>query len=71
MGKKQDARDHRAYLEDLNAAVLKEARAGKSLEEMQQSIKLEKYKDWSQYKQWLLLNIEGVYRNIQLHRRGN
>ncbi len=71
VGNKQDARDHRAYLEDLYAAVQKEARAGKSLEEMQQSIKLEKYKDWSQYKQWLPLNIEGIYRNIQLHRRGN
>ncbi len=71
MGKKRDARDHRAYLEDLYAAVLKEARAGKTLEEMQQSIKLDKYKDWSQYKQWLPLNIEGLYRNIQLHRRGN
>ena len=71
MGKKQDARDHRAYLEELYAAVLKEARAGKSLEEMQQSIGLDKYKDWSQYKQWLPLNIEGMYRNIQLHRRGN
>ncbi len=71
MGKKQDASDHRAYLEDLYTAVLKEARAGKSLEEMQQSIKLDKYKDWSQYKQWLPLNIEGMYRNIQLHRRGN
>ncbi len=45
MGKRQDARDHRAYLDDLYAALLKEARAGKSLEEMQQSIKLDKYKD--------------------------
>jgi glyoxylase-like metal-dependent hydrolase (beta-lactamase superfamily II) len=71
MGTKQDARDHRAYLEELYAAVLKEARAGKTLQEMQQSIKLEKYKDWGQYKQWLPLNIEGMYRNIQLHRRGN
>ncbi len=71
MGTKQDARDHRAYLEELYAAVLKGARAGKTLEEMQQSIRLEKYEDWGQYKQWLPLNIEGLYRNIQLHRRGN
>lgn len=71
MGKKRDARDHRVYLEDLYAAVLKEARAGKTLEEMHQSITLDKYKNWSQYKQWLPLNIEGLYRNIQLHRRGN
>lgn len=71
MGKKQDVRRHRAYLEDLYAEVLKEARAGKSLPEMQQSIRLEKYKDWGRYKEWLPLNIEGMYRNVQLHRRGN
>ncbi len=71
MGKKRDARDHRVYLEDLYAAVLKEARGGITLEVMQQSIKLDKYKDWSQYKQWLPLNIEGLYRNIQPYRRGN
>jgi glyoxylase-like metal-dependent hydrolase (beta-lactamase superfamily II) len=71
MGTKQDVRNHRAYLDDLYGAVLKEARAGKSLDEMLQSIKLEKYKDWGQYKEWLPLNIEGMLRNIQLHRLGN
>ncbi len=71
MGKKQDVRNHRAYLDDLYEVVLKEARAGKSLEEMQHSVRLQKYKDWGRYKEWLPLNIEGMYRNIQLHRRGN
>jgi glyoxylase-like metal-dependent hydrolase (beta-lactamase superfamily II) len=71
IGVKADASRHRAYLEDLYAAVLAAARAGQSLEEMQRSIKLEKYRDWSQYEAWLPLNIEGVYRQISLHRRGN
>lgn len=71
MGNKQDVRNHRAYLDDLYEIVLKEARGGKSLEEMQQSIKLPKYGDWGQYKEWLPLNIEGMSRNIQLHRRAN
>ena len=35
------------------------------------TIKLEKYKDWGQYKNWLPLNIEGMLSNINLHRRGN
>lgn len=71
IGEKADARDHREYLEDLYEAVLAEARAGTSLEAMQQRIKLEKYKDWGRYEEWLPLNIEGVYKQVQLHRRGN
>lgn len=71
VGTRADASNHRAYHEDLYSAVLTAARAGKTLEEMQQSIRLEKYKDWSQYKEWLALNIEGVYERVKLHRRGN
>ena len=71
IGTKADARDHRAYLEDLYAAVLEAARAGQSLDDMKRTIKLEKYKDWGQYKDWLPLNIEGMANNISLHRRGN
>ena len=71
MGKKQDAADHAQYLEDLYNAVLAAARDGKSLEDMKASIKMEAYKDWSQHEAWLPLNIEGVYRQVSLHRRGN
>jgi glyoxylase-like metal-dependent hydrolase (beta-lactamase superfamily II) len=71
IGTKADAADHRAYLEDLYAAVLEAARAGWSLEEMQASITLEAYKDWGQYDDWRPLNIEGMLKNISLHRRGN
>ena len=71
IGEKADARDHREYLEDLYGAVLAEARVGTSLEAMQKTIKLEKYKDWGRYDEWLPLNIEGVYSRVQLHRRGN
>jgi len=61
LGVKADVRDNRAYLEDLSAAVLKLAAEGKSLQDIQRMIKLEKYKDWGQYDTWLPLNIEGVY----------
>lgn len=71
VGVKADVGAHRAYLEDLYAAVLEAARAGQSLEEMKRSITLEKYKDRGQYDAWLPLNIEGMYRQISLHRRGN
>ena len=47
------------------------ARAGQSLDEMKQSIKLDKYSAWGQYAKWLPLNIEGMYNRIQLQRRGN
>ena len=71
MGTKADARDHRIYLEELYGAVLAAARAGQSLEEMKASITLDAYADWGQYEAWRPLNIEGIYRQISLHRRGN
>lgn len=71
LGTKADATDHRRYLEDLYDAVLQAARAGQTLEEMQASITLDKYQDWGQYEDWRPLNIEGMYNQIRLHRRGN
>jgi glyoxylase-like metal-dependent hydrolase (beta-lactamase superfamily II) len=71
LGVKADAGDHRAYLEDLYAAVLAAARAGQSLPEMQKTITLDKYKDWGQYQAWRPLNIEGMLKQVSLHRRGN
>lgn len=71
LGVKSDAADHRAYLEDLYQAVLTAARAGQSLPEMQKNITLDKYKDWGRYKEWRLLNIDGMLKQISLHRRGN
>jgi len=71
LGSKEDAADHRAYLEELYDQVLAAARASRSLEEMQASITLDAYKDWGQYDDWRTLNIEGMLKNISLHRRGN
>jgi glyoxylase-like metal-dependent hydrolase (beta-lactamase superfamily II) len=69
MGTRADVRDHRQYVEDLYAAVLKGTRAGRSLEQLKQSISLPKYANWGQYKAWLPLNIEGVYNRIRMQRR--
>ncbi len=38
---------------------------------MQQSIRLETFSHFGQYEAWLPINIEGVYRQVILHRRGN
>ncbi len=71
LGTRTDARDQRLYLEELYAAVLAGLREGKSVEQMQDTIKLERYADWGQYEAWLPLNIQGMAANIRLHRRGN
>lgn len=70
-GVKADATDHRAYLEDLYQGVLAAARAGQSLPEMKKGLALEKYKNWGRYNDWRELNIEGMFKQISLHRRGN
>lgn len=69
VGKKSDVRAFRDYMEDLHNAVLSGVRAGKSLDELKRTVKLEKYESWGRYKQYLPLNIEGMHRQITLHRR--
>lgn len=71
LGSKEDATAFRQYMQQLYAAVLKASREGQSLEEMQQSIRLDEYKEWGNYDTHLPLNIEGMYNQIKLHRRGN
>ena len=71
LGTKADAVEHRQYLAALYEAVLEAARAGQSLEEMQETITLDAYRHLGQYEAWLPLNIEGVYKQVSLHRRGN
>ena len=70
-GNKEDVTAFREYLEDLYDAVLTGVREGKTLEELQSSIKLPKYADWNNYDSHLPMNIEGMYSRIVLHRRGN
>ena len=71
LGTKEDVRAYRGYMEDLHAAVLEATRAGKSVDEMKQTIKLDKYKDWFRNEEFLPLNIEGMYRRVNMHRVGN
>ena len=70
-GTKADVTAFREYMEELHSAVLAGVQGGKSLEELKQEIKLPKYAGWSAYDDQLPMNIEGMYNQIALHRRGN
>tara|TARA_B100000315_G_scaffold243700_1_gene267379 strand:+ start:4650 stop:5543 length:894 start_codon:yes stop_codon:yes gene_type:complete len=71
IGTKEDASAFRGYMETLYDEVARAAREGKSLQEMKKSIRLDQYKNWHLYEKFLSLNIEGMYNQIKLHRRGN
>lgn len=77
LGTRDHVRQFREYMQDLHGAVLEQVRAGASLEEMQETIRLPKYKRWFGYQSdnpnlnWFPMNIAGMYRYIQNHRRSN
>ena len=65
VGQKKDVRMFRGYMEELWKQVVKYKRQGKSLDEIKQLVKMEKYQGWSRYKDWLPLNIEGMVRQVK------
>lgn len=71
VGRKEHVRMFRDYLEDLRGQVLRYAREGKSLDEIKTLVNGSKYAQWASFKDWFPLNVEGMYRQVQLHRRGN
>ena len=71
LGTKADASAHRRYLQALYDAVLDGSRNGQSLDEMKKSITLAEFNKMDMYDKWRELNIEGMYRQISLHRREN
>ena len=71
MGSKSDAMAHLGYVEDLHAGVLAGLRAGKSVDDLKQSVTLDEYKQWGQYGAWREMNIEGMAARVQNQRRGN
>lgn len=71
LGRRAHVGMFRQYLEDLRAAVLQAAREGKSLEETRQTVRLPRYEGWASYREWFPLNVEGMYRLVQLNRRPN
>ena len=67
VGTTADVVDHRHYVEDLRDAVAEGIAAGKSLAQMQESILLEEYRDWSSFEAWRTTNIEGMYRMLRVN----
>ena len=63
-GSKADIAPGTAYLEELRAGVLAGLQAGKSVEQIQQSDLLRRYRDWASYDRWRDLNIQGMARHL-------
>lgn len=70
-GGKADVSAFRGYMQKLHQQVVDAHRAGKSLADMQSSITMSEYKDWGNYDKQIKLNVEGMYNQVVLHRRGN
>ena len=71
VGTKDDVRAFRVYMEELRDAVTRLAREGKSEQEVVQAVQLTKYEGWGGYKDMFQLNVAGMYRHVQSHRRPN
>src|SRR5262245_5802300 len=65
---KADVTANRQFFEDLVAAVSAGMAQGKSLAELQQTITLEKYRDWAGYAARRAPTIESAFNNLRLYR---
>jgi len=57
-------RETREYFEALRTAVAAGMAAGQTLEQIEISVKLEKYQDWANYQRLRAYNVEAAYRNL-------
>jgi glyoxylase-like metal-dependent hydrolase (beta-lactamase superfamily II) len=71
LGSKADVTAFRGYMEGLYSRVLAGMRAGKSLDELKKQVEVPGYEKWFNYDKWKGENVEGMYNQIKLHRRGN
>ena len=65
---KADVTTTRDYFEDLVSEVSAGIEAGKSLDELKQSVRLEKYKTWANYERLRSYNVEAAYLNLKQYR---
>jgi glyoxylase-like metal-dependent hydrolase (beta-lactamase superfamily II) len=61
-------RETREFFEELRNAVAAGMAAGQSLEQLKQSVTLERYKDWANYERLRANNVEAAYRNLLTYR---
>lgn len=64
IGRKSDVDASTRYLEDLLAAVGQGMAAGKSLEQLKESVLMKDYADWTNYDVWRAENVEAAYRSL-------
>jgi glyoxylase-like metal-dependent hydrolase (beta-lactamase superfamily II) len=65
LGRKEDVRSVRNYLEELQQQVRSLLAQGRSPDEIKQLVKIEKYSNWSNYREYLPLNIDGMIRTMR------
>ena len=65
---KADVAMTREFFEDLIAAVSTGITQGRSLEELEKTVLLEKYRDWAQYDRLRVYNIRSAYQNLKTYR---
>jgi len=65
LGRKEDVRAMRIYMQELRDQVTQLLRSGRAVDEVKQLVTMEKYSSWGNYKQYLPLNIEGMARHVQ------
>ncbi len=70
LGRKEDVRAIRVYMEELQGRVGSLLAQGKSPDEIKRSVKMEKYKTWNNYQDYLPLNIEGMIRYLKAQGNG-
>lgn len=65
---KTDVAAGREYFEDLIREVTAGMAQGKGLEELKQTVRLEKYRDWQNYERLREDNVAAAYNNLKLYR---
>lgn len=63
-GTKENVGEYIGYMKALIAAVQDGIDKGQTLEQMQESLELAEYMDWTRYDQHFDMNIEGVHREL-------
>jgi glyoxylase-like metal-dependent hydrolase (beta-lactamase superfamily II) len=64
LGTRADVGEHRRYLELLRTRVKREMDAGKPLDEIRRTVTMPEYESWGSYRDWVGLNVEGMYRYL-------
>lgn len=68
IGTKAEVTTNREFLEELSAAVQKGIAEGKSLDELKQSVTLDKYASWVNFAPNRINHIEATYNNLRNYR---